>query len=66
MFSRSNILRKDDIREFELHNSMQRGDQVWYDLRARLTNGRKRTVAGGMEKSDAEWLVAAIKRDMGL
>jgi hypothetical protein len=45
---------------------MQRGDEVWYDLRARLKNGRRRTICGGMEKSEAEWFLAEIKKDMGI
>ena len=66
VFSHSRILRKDEIQDFELHCGMQRGDEVWYDLRVRLVNGRRQTVAGGMEKSEAEWFLAQIKKDMGM
>jgi hypothetical protein len=64
MFSRSRVLRKEDIGSFELHCGIQRGDEVWYDLRARLKTGRKRHIAGGMEKAEAEWFRAEIARDM--
>ena len=65
-FSSSRTLRKETIQSFELHNSMQRGDEVWYDLRVRLVNGRRRTICGGMEKSEAEWFLPEVKKDMGL
>ena len=53
-------------RSFDLHCGMQRGDEMWYDLRVRLANGRRRTICGGMEKSEAEWFLGEIKKDMGI
>jgi hypothetical protein len=66
LFSSSRVFRKEDIREFELHKGMQRGDEVWYDLRASLVNGRRRTICGGMEKSEAQWFLGEIRRDMAM
>jgi hypothetical protein len=45
---------------------MQQGDQVRYDLRLHLSNGGKVTAGTGLEKSEAEWFQAELKKDLGL
>jgi hypothetical protein len=66
LFSSFRVLRREDVRSFDLHCGMQQGDRVWYDLRARLANGRRFTVASGMEKNEAEWLLAEVSKDIGM
>jgi len=66
LFAFSRTFTKKEIQSFELHSGMQRGDEVWYDLRVRLANGRRRTICGGMEKNEAEWFLGEIKKDMGI
>jgi hypothetical protein len=45
---------------------MQSGDHVWYDLRIHLHSGAKITAASGIEKSEAEWFVGELKKDLGI
>ena len=45
---------------------MQRGDEVWYDLKLRLANGRSVTAGSGLDKREAEWFLAEIKKDLGV
>lgn len=66
VFSRSLVLRREEIQGFDLNRSMQRGYEVWYDLRALLRNGRRVTVASGLSKTEAPWLRAAIKKNLGM
>lgn len=62
--ARTRIVRSADIQRFELYAGMRSSNQVWYDLRLYLTNGRKVTAASGMEKREAQWLLAEVKRSL--
>jgi hypothetical protein len=65
-FSRSRSVNAAEIKKFELYPAMQQGDNVWYDLRLHLSNGGKITAGSGLEKSEAEWFQAELKKDLGL
>jgi hypothetical protein len=65
-FSRSRNVNAAEIRKFELYPAMQSADRVWYDLRLHLSNGGKVTAGSGLAKSDAEWFVGELKKDLGL
>src|SRR5579864_8149667 len=65
-FSRSRNVNAAEIKKFELYPAMQQGDNVWYDLRLHLSNGGKVTAGTGLEKSEAEWFQAELKKDLGL
>jgi len=64
--SRSRILRASEIKQLDLDLAMQTGNQVWYDLKARLANGRSATVGSNLEKREAEWYRAELLRDLGI
>ena len=65
-FSRTRSVNAAEIQKFELYPGMQSGDHVWYDLRIHLHNGAKITAASGMDKSEAEWFVGELKKDLGI
>jgi hypothetical protein len=65
-FSRTRSVNAAEIQKFELYPGMQSGDHVWYDLRIHLHNGAKIAAASGMEKSEAEWFVGELKKDLGI
>jgi hypothetical protein len=65
-FSRSRSVNAAEIQKLELYPGMQSGDHVWYDLRIHLHNGGMVTAGSGMEKSEAEWFVAELKKDLGI
>jgi hypothetical protein len=65
-FSRSRSVNAAEIQKFELYPGMQSGYRVWYDLRIHLHNGAKITAASGMEKSEAEWFIGELKKDLGI
>ena len=65
-FSHSRSVNAAEIKKFELYPAMQQGDQVWYDLRLRLSNGGMVTAGSGLEKSEAEWYQGELKKDLGL
>jgi len=65
-FSTTRSVSAAEIEKFELYPGMQSGDHVWYDLRIHLHNGAKITAANSMEKSEAEWFVAELKKDLGI
>src|SRR6185369_12443334 len=48
--SRSRVVPASDIRELELYSGMQSGNDVWYDLKVRLVNGRSFTAGSAMLK----------------
>ena len=45
---------------------MQSGNDVWYDLKVRLVNGRSFTAGSAMLKPEAEWFRAELKKDLGI
>jgi len=65
-FSHSRSVNAAEIKKFEIYPAMQQGDQVWYDLRLRLSNGGMVTAGSGLEKSEAEWFQGELKKDLGL
>ena len=65
-FSRSSNINAAEIQKFELYPAMQSGDHVWYDLRLHLSNGGNVTAASGLEKSEAEWFLGELKKDLGI
>jgi len=64
--SRSRVVPASDIRELELYSGMQSGNDVWYDLKVRLVNGRSFTAGSAMLKPEAEWFRAELKKDLGI
>ena len=66
LFSRNTVLRKEEIRDFDLHCGMQRGEEVWYDVRILLANGRRKVAGSNLEKNEAEWFTAALRRELGM
>jgi hypothetical protein len=65
-FSRTRSVNAAEIQKFELYPGMKSGDRVWYDLRIHLHNGTKITAASGMDKSEAQWFVGELKKDLGI
>lgn len=64
--SRTRVIPAGEIKGFDLYPAMQQGEQVWYDVKLRIGSGRSTTVASGMEKPEAEWCVAELKKDLGI
>jgi hypothetical protein len=64
--SRSRVIPASAIQDFQLVSTLQAGDQVWYDLTLKLAHGRSITAVSGLEKKEAEWFCAELKRDLGL
>ena len=65
-FSRSQVVDASKIERFELYSGMRSGDRIWYDLKIHLDNGRTVNAGSAMEKNEAEWFVAELKKDLGL
>ncbi|HLM99035.1 MAG TPA: hypothetical protein VK335_07125 [Bryobacteraceae bacterium] len=65
-FSRSQIVDAGAIRRFELFPGMKSADKIWYDLKIHLDTGRTVTAGSAMEKSEAEWFLAELKKDLGV
>jgi hypothetical protein len=64
--SRTRVIPAGDIEGFNLYPAMQQGENVWYDVRLQTGDRRSTTIASGMEKPEAEWCVAELKKDLGL
>jgi hypothetical protein len=64
--SKERVLRAAEIARLELHSGMQRGDQVWYDLRIHLVAGRKVNAGSGMSRKEADWVVGEIREKLGI
>jgi hypothetical protein len=65
-FARKKLVPASEIEKFALYPAIRAANQVWYDLRVYLRNGRKITAGSGLEKREAEWLAAELKRNLGL
>ena len=67
---RSRTLRAADIASIDLHINMQtqgRFGTPYYEVRARLTNGRKASLGDGIRnKRHAEWLAAQMRASIGV
>jgi hypothetical protein len=64
--SKDRVIRAAEIARLELHSGMQRGDQVWYDLRVHLVAGRKVNAGSGMSRKEADWVVAEIRERLSI
>jgi hypothetical protein len=64
--ARSRMVPASNIQDFGMETSMQAGDQVWYDLKLKLSSGRSVTACSGLEKKDAEWMITELKKDLGV
>jgi hypothetical protein len=62
--SRTLRLRADEIRGFEIRPGIQKGSEVWYEIVVRLAGERTATCPTGIDKSEAEWLVAEIRKEL--
>ena len=60
--SRSSVIPASTIQDFQLASTLQSGDEVWYDLKLKLADGRSVTAASGLEKKEAEWFRAELKK----
>ena len=65
-FARSRIVDAATIRRFELYPGMQSSDRIWYDLKIHLDGGQRVTAGSAMEKAEAEWYLAELKKDLGM
>ena len=65
-FSRSQVVAASNIERFELYSGMRSADKMWYDLKIHLDNGRVVNAGSAMEKTEAEWFVAELKKDLGI
>ncbi len=63
--SRTCIVHAEDIRGFEIKPGIQRGAEVWYDLWLQVASGDNANAGTGMDKTEAEWLVAELRKDLG-
>jgi hypothetical protein len=66
VMSKERLIRAAEITRLELHSGMQRGDQVWYDVRVHLATGRKVNAGSGMSRKEADWVAAEIREKLGL
>jgi hypothetical protein len=65
--SSTRTVRADEIAHFEIKVGLQKGvSRVWYNVDLRLVDGAVRNAGTGMEKSEAEWFVAELKRNLRL
>jgi hypothetical protein len=65
-FSRSQVIEASNIQRFELYPGMSSADKIWYDLKIHLDNGRTINAGSAMDKNEAEWFVAELKKDLGI
>lgn len=64
--SHTRVVHADQIRGVEIEPGMQKGARVWYDVWVRDAAGTRSNAGTGMDKTEAEWFVAEIRRDLGL
>ena len=65
-FSRTRTVDAAEIDRFELYPGMRSADRIWYDLKLHLTDRRTITAASAMDKSEAEWFLGELRKDLGL
>ncbi|MSV36174.1 MAG: hypothetical protein EXQ47_11355 [Bryobacterales bacterium] len=63
--TRSRVIAASAIQDFVLKSNLQQGDHIWYDLQLKLISGRPVTVGSGLDKQEAEWFRAELKKDLG-
>ena len=64
--SHNRVVHAEEIRGFDIQPGMQKGAEVWYDVWLKLAAGKKANAGTGMEKTEAEWFVAELRKDLGL
>lgn len=64
--ARTRMVRAGEIQRFELYPGLQSGNQVWYDLRIHRNGGGTITAGSGLEKREAEWLEAQLRKNLGI
>jgi len=62
--SRRRVVHADEILGFEIKPGMQRGAEVWYDLWLQVATGKDANAGTSMDKTEAEWLVAELRKDL--
>ena len=62
--ARTRMIRADEIRGFDIQPAMQKGAEVWYQVELQIVGGGTAICGSGMEKSEAEWLVGEIRKDL--
>ena len=63
---RSRVIPASAIQDFQLHAGLQAGEQVWYDLKLKLIDGRSCISGSGLEKKEAEWLRVELQKALGI
>jgi len=63
---RSRLISASAIQDFQLHAGLQTGEQVWYDLKLKLVDGRSCVAGSGLEKKEAEWLRVELQKGLGI
>jgi hypothetical protein len=64
--SRTKSLSPEQIRGFEIRPSFQKGAEVWYEVVLQLPGDRSLTCRTGVDKAEAEWFVAEVRKDLGI
>jgi hypothetical protein len=64
--ARSRVIRAGEVERLELRSGLQRGDDVWYDLRLHLKARGRVTAGDGMTRKEADWLAAEVRRELGV
>jgi hypothetical protein len=64
--SRTRIVHAEEIRGFEIKPGVQKGAEVWYDLWLQVAGGKDANSGTGMDKTEAEWFVAELRKDLGV
>jgi hypothetical protein len=64
--ARSRVVRAGEVERIELRSGMQRGDEVWYDLRLHLKPRGRVTAGDSMTRKEADWLAAEVRRELGV
>jgi hypothetical protein len=66
LMSRTRVFQASQIQGLEIKPGMQGGRKVWYDVRLKLAGGNTAAAGADMDKTEAEWLVAEIRKNLGV
>jgi hypothetical protein len=64
--SHTRVVHAEDVRGFDIKPGIQKGAEVWYDLWLKTAAGKDANAGTGMEKTEAEWFVAELRKDLGM
>jgi hypothetical protein len=64
--SRTRSVPAGEIRGFEIRPGVQQGSQVWYEVEIQLGGNRTVGCHTGIDKTEAEWFIAELRKDLGL